>query len=53
MKRLILAATLAATLAGCAWVPPPFTIHAGPRHYCFGEGRRIDECVSPGSRGDR
>lgn len=51
MRRLLLAAIVAATLAGCAVVPPPYTVHVGPRHYCFGEGGQVDECVSPGSAG--
>lgn len=50
-RRLIFAAVVTVALAGCRWTPPPFTQHAPPRAYCFGEGGRIDECVSPGSPG--
>lgn len=50
IRRLLAAVALALALASCRWVPPPTVVHR-PGPYCFGEGGRIDECVSPGYRG--
>ncbi len=51
IRRLIAATVLALAVAGCAVVPPPYTQHAPPRHFCYGEGGTAPTCVSPGSAG--
>ncbi len=46
MKRLIATVVLALALMGAVAACDP-----GPRTFCFGEGGKVDECVSTGSSG--